>query len=122
MQDVLKCPICSSTLRSVSKKKLRTLHWINKTGTYTEKRCVTGHNHSLLLFADKATGKIDLIKFSIESDYSKFIEIDFVNQKCRIHCLKAGQPHYIEISNIIEPDFPNLEKLKQKVSLFVTFS
>lgn len=122
MQDVLTCPICSLKLESVSKKRLRTLHWINKTSTYTEKKCVAGRNHSLLLFADKLTGKIDLIKFSIESDYSKFIEIDFVNQKCRIHCLKAGQPHYIEISSIIEPDFPNLEKLKQKVSLFVTFS
>lgn len=122
MQDVLVCPICSSKLKSVAKKKRKTLHWINKTGTYTEKTCVSGHNHSLLLFCDKATGKIDLIKFSLEADYSKFIEIDFINQKCRIHCLKAGQPNYIDVPGIIEPDFPLLEKLKQKVSLFVTFS
>lgn len=121
MQDVQLCPICSAKLQSVSKKK-RKLHWINKVSTYAEKKCVKGHNHSLQLFTDKLTGKIDLLKFSLEANYSKFIEIDFVNQRCRINCLKASVSSYIDIPGIIEPDFPALEKLKQKVSLYVMLS
>lgn len=121
MQDVQLCPICSTKLQTVSKKK-RKLHWVNKTSIYTEKKCVKCHNHSLQFFVDRLSGKIDLLKFSIEANYSKFIEIDFINQKCRINCLKAGQSNYIDIPIIIEPDFPALEKLKQKVSLYVTFS
>jgi hypothetical protein len=121
MQEIFSCPICNVKLQGVSKKK-RKLHWVNKTSTYFEKKCVKNHNHSFQCFTDKITGKVDLMKFSLEPDYSKFIEIDYFNQRCRINCLKAGQSYYIDIPGIIEPDFPNLEKLKQKVSLYVILS
>ena len=71
---------------------------------------------------DEATGKIDLLKLSLSPQYSRFIEINYVLGKSRISCMKNSQPDYIEIEKILEPDFPDLTKLREKVSLYVIFS
>lgn len=121
IEDVTMCPICNSklrTLRLIDKYH----HIINKTSNYLERTCSQGMNHSLQLLTDESTKKVDFIKISLNHKYSRFIEIDFVNQKSRISCMKGGKVEYIEIDKIIMPDFPNLTKLKEKVSLFITFS
>lgn len=63
-----------------------------------------------------------MIKLSLNPKYSRFLEMDFVNQKCRITCSKDGENEYIDIPKMIYPDFPDLTKLKEKVSLYVVFS
>lgn len=121
MDDASLCPICGN--------KLKTRHHSNKilpsTGQisdYAEKICSEGHNHIVSFWLNKATKKIDFLKLSLSPKYSRFFEIDYVSQKCRITCMKDGEMEYIDIPKMIEPDFPLLTKLKEKVALYVTFS
>lgn len=120
MHDMLACPICNAKMRNV-KCPEKYLHSIDKMANYIE-RTHAGMNHSVQLFVDERTKQIDFMKISLNPKYSKFIEIDFLNQKCRILCLKNGKSEYIEVNKMIEPDFPNLTKLIEKVSLYVTLS
>lgn len=122
MDDTQHCPICG--------KKMRTLHCpdrflnaCNKRADYTERTCTDGMNHrGLRLLTDKATNKVDFLTLSLDPKNTKYLEIDFVNQKCRIHCMKDGKPEYISIDKMIQPDFPELTKLKERVLLYVLFS
>lgn len=98
------------------------LHVVNKTANYAERRCSDGHNHIVSFWTDKYTKQVDLLKISLKPNYTRFIEIDYVNQKCRITCQKDGEYEYIEIPKMIEPDFPDLVKLKERVGLYVVFS
>lgn len=121
MDDTLACPICGNKLRNVNLKNKR-LHSVRKTADYVERTCSTGMNHSLQLFCDGYTRKIDFLRLSLNPKYSRYLEIDFFNQKCRISCLKEGKAEYIEIAKMIQPDFPHLTKLKERVSMYVVFS
>jgi hypothetical protein len=120
MHDMLICPICNAKLRNI-RLPGKYLYGVGKIANYIERTCV-GMNHSLQLFADESTNQVDWIKISLNPKYSKFIEIDFLNQKCRIICTKNSKPEYININKMIEPDFPSLEKLKEKINLYVAFS
>lgn len=134
MDDIIFCPICDNKFTSRStyittldpealpiKKTKRYCSRAHKPSNYTERVC-TNMNHSILIMANKTTNKIDFIKMSLNPKYSKYIEIDFYHQKCRISCLKDGKPEYIEVPKMITPDFPDLIKLREKVLLYVTFS
>lgn len=79
-------------------------------------------NHSVHFFADANSHRIDFLRFSLDPQYTKYLEIDFLHQKCRISCFKMSVPHYIEIPKMVDLDFPTLEKLKEKISMYVTFS
>lgn len=121
MDDTSTCPICGKKMRSLNMTD-KFLHHLNKTGNFIERTCIHGLNHSLRMLTDKATGKVDFLNISINPKYSIYVEIDFVNQKSRINCMKNGHSEYIPIAKMIQPDFPNLESLKEKVSLYITFS
>ncbi len=121
MDDVLHCPICGNKLRT-SHHTNKILYPINRTGDYAERICSEGHNHIIAVWTNKTTKKVDLLKLSLNSKYSRFLEIDYVNQKCRITCAKDGEYEYIDIPKMIEPDFPDLVRLKEKVSLYIVFS
>ena len=121
MDDTVSCPICGNKMRTVHLTS-KFSHTVNKTANYTERVCSSGMNHTLQLFTDKATNKVDLIILSLNHKYSRYLEIDYVNQKSRIMCAKESKIEYIEIDKILEPDFPDLTKLKEKVSLYVVFS
>ena len=108
MEDTLTCPICNN--------KLRNLYLID---FQIERTCV-GINHTLQFIVKNK--QVLFLKTSLESNYSKFIDIDFVDKKCKIIMLKMSKPFYIEIPKLLEPDFPLLLSLKEKVSLYVTFS
>lgn len=95
---------------------------MSKTADYVERTCSSGMNHVIQLFADSNTKKVDFIKLSLNPKYSRYLEIDFLNQKCRINCMKDGKAEYIEVPKMIIPDFPNLVRLKERVSLYVVFS
>ena len=121
MDDILRCPICSNKLRS-SHRSNYLLHPVGKTADYTSRTCSTGHSHVVVLWTDRTTKQVDLLKISLKPNYSRFVEIDYVNRRCRVTCLKDGNYEYIEIPKMIEPDFPDLVKLKERVGLYVLFS
>lgn len=121
MDDVLRCPICGNKMRTKHHTN-KMLYPVNKTADYAERICSLGHNHVITIWTDKTTKQVDLINLSLNPKYSRFLEMDFVNQKCRITCAKDGEKEYIDIPRMIVPDFPDLTKLKEKVSLYVVFS
>ena len=121
MDDTVWCPICESKLRNL-KLKDKLYHPIGKTSTFIERSCHTGKNHYLQLLTDTITGQVDYLKFSLDPKYSKYIEIKFITNECSLTFVKNGTPQIIEISKIIEPDFPDLIKLKQQVNLYAVFS
>lgn len=122
MDDSTTCPVCGEKLRNVILKD-KYLQIINKRATFVERTCSKGINHSLQIFTEiDGYSKVHLLKVSLDSKYSKFIEIDFYNKRCKISCFKNNKPFVIEVPKIIEPDFPNLEKLKEKVGIYVSFS
>lgn len=120
-EDTIICPICKNKLRTIYLSN-KFLFGVNKHSNYIERTCTKAVNHSLQFFTDAQTKKIDFIKVSLDHKYSKFIEIDFINQKSRISCMKAGKAEYIDVDRLLDPDFPDLEKLKEKVSLLITLS
>lgn len=121
MDDTLACPICGNKFRNLRLPN-KHLHDVNKTANYLERTCSDKMNHCLQLFSDEATSKVDLLKLSLDPKYSKYLEIDFLNQKCRINCLKDNKPTYIDIKKMIIPDFPSLVKLKERVDFYILFS
>lgn len=121
MDDSLVCPICGNKLRNI-KLTDKFLFPVNKTATYFERTCSAGMNHSLQMFTDEATKQVDFLKISLNPKYTRYVEIDFVNKKSRINCLKENKPYYIDIPKMVIPDFPDLNKLKQQISLYITFS
>ena len=122
MDDVLHCPICGNKFRTNHHAR-KLLHPVGKTAAYAERICSSGHNHVITMWVDKTTKQVDMIKLSLNPKYSRFLEMDFVNRKCRITCItKDGEHEDIDIPKMIIPDFPDLTKLKEKVNLYVVFS
>lgn len=115
MDDTLTCPICGNKMSNLKGTA-------DYYAPYTKRTCNKGMNHILILTVNDWTKKVDHLKLSLNPKYSRFLEIDYVNQKCRINCMKDGKPDYIEVEKMIEPDFPGLTKLKEKVGLYVVFS
>lgn len=123
MDDTLACPICKNKLRTVklTNRYLPNSPYMAKPGNYFERTC-TGVNHSLQLFTNEETQQIDMLKFSLNPKYTLFLEINYVSQKSRISCLKKGEISYIAIPKMLTPDFPDLVNIKDKISMYVTFS
>lgn len=120
MIDTKNCPICNQKLKNRNLKD-HYLYFVDNVSDYTEKVCSNGINHTIQIFTDSKTKKIHLLKTSISHDYSKFIEIDFLNSKSRISYFKLGKPEYVNVKKIIYPDFPNLKSIKDKVDTYVKF-
>jgi hypothetical protein len=121
MDDTSDCPICNNKLRSI-KLENHFLNLVDKKSTFVERTCSTGMNHHLQFFTDQETKKVDFIKISLHHTYSRYIEINFIHQKCKVSYTKDGKSHIIEIPKLIIPDFPKLDKLKERVSLYAVFS
>lgn len=119
MEDTTSCPICGNKLRTISVNTH--LHFIGKTSDFFERTC-SGPGHSVQFFTDKLSKSVDMLKFSLDPKYSSFLEIDYVNNKCRIYCMKKNVIQYIYIPKMVETDFPNLDKLKERISMYVVFS
>lgn len=120
MDDVFDCPICKNKLRNI-KLPAKYLHAVEKTADYVERTCTRGRSHSIQFFTNEETGKVEFLKISLNPKYSRYIEIDFINERSRISCMKSGRVEHIEIYKVLEPDFPDLVSLREKVALFVIF-
>jgi hypothetical protein len=94
------------------------LPFLHKTSSFITRNCPTGISHSYLHTTDQTTGKIDWIKLSFLPS-QRWIEINYITNKSRIVCLKDGEPDYLDIGKALEPDFPAMEKLREKISLYV---
>jgi len=105
-------------MRSIRERK--NIHFIGKIADYVERTC-TGTNHSLQITVDEKTEQVDLLKISLSPNYSRFIIIDFYNQKCRVVLLKNNKEESILIPKMIIPDFPDLSKLKNKIKIYALF-
>lgn len=121
MDDSLTCPLCDNKLRNINLPN-RSLLYVEKTSDYTERVCSNGHNHVLMMFVDNKTKRVDLLRMSLNPKYSRFIEIDFVNNKCRIDYKNEGKSEYIDVAKMIYPDFPHLTTLRERVDLYILFS
>lgn len=120
MDDTLACPICRNKLRNISHSNMF-LSYIDKTSDFTERICV-GTNHIIQLYLDKPSKKIDFLRVSLDPKYSKYLEVDFLHNKCRILCMKNSDAQTIDIAKMVELDFPSLEKLKERIALYVVLS
>ena len=121
MDDMTLCPICGNKLRNLNQKN-KYFHSTDKTADFVERTCHKAKNHFLQFNTDISTKQIDYIKFSLDPKYSKYIIINYVKGNCLISFMKNGVTSNISVPKIIEPDFPDLEKLKQQVNLYATFS
>lgn len=117
MDDTLTCPICGNKL-----KNQHLTHFQTKTGDYVSRSCIQGTDHSIQFYTNKSTNIVEYLTLSLNPKNSRYLDIDFINEQCRIHCMKDGKPDYISIPKMIIPDFPALEKLKERVNLYVVFS
>lgn len=121
MQATWNCPICGDLMRGI-KQTNKIIHFVEKISNYSERTC-NGLNHCLQIVVDEKTNQVDLLKISLNPTYDRFIFIDFYNQKCKVVCLKDNKEvSSIAVPKMIEPDFPDLSKLKEKVSMFIVFS
>lgn len=120
MQDTLYCPICNSKFKN---KKIidEYLYSIDTKGNFIQRVCSSGLNHSILLISNLKK-EVVFIKTSLSSNYSKFIEINFINNRSVISCTKNGNRQLIHINKSINPDFPNLSLLISKVNNYINFS
>lgn len=120
MEDTTTCLICQKKLRTI-KLDNTYLPLVGKSGSFSERTC-SGPNHSLQFYTNKSTKLIELLRFSLDHKYTRYLEVDYFNKRCRIYCMKNGDIEYINIPKMVELDFPDLEKLKEKISTYVTFS
>lgn len=121
MEDVLNCPICGDKFknRHLNNKLLLP---VGKLSNYVERLCSSGHNHIMNLWVDKKTNCVDLIKIGLDAKYSRFIEINFLQHKSRITCIKNGVYEFVDVPKLLELDFPYLAELKEKIDLYILFS
>ncbi len=120
MDDTFFCPICGNKLRN-QKLKNKWLPQINRTSNYIYRMCQHGLNHFLEFYVDTNSKKISYIKFSLDPKNNRMIALDFINKKSLITCNKNSEPFNLKIPKLIEPDFPKLTHLKDKVSSLILF-
>jgi hypothetical protein len=131
MQGTFSCPICSKRLRTLNRltynkatltsMPLKCSQLPYTTYNYSERIC-TGNNHVLQMFVDISNNTVDLLKISLNNFYNRYIFIDYVNSKIKILSYNNVFCKEICLDQLIEPDFPLLTKLKEKVSYYITFS
>lgn len=117
MQDTLLCPICNNKLENSYQNR-----YTNISKTDLIRRRCAGPGHYLHFYTSKENRKITIISFSLDFEYSKYIEINFIKEKTKIDCRKNNTPYTIILNKILEIDFPILDKLKEKVNTYILIS
>lgn len=119
MDDMLFCPICNNKLRTyVRSIALPQMSLQN----FNERTCTLGINHTLQFLSLDKSKKIHWIKMSLDINYSKYLEVNFISDTSCILLANNGIFNKIEIDKKIELDFPSLSKTLEKVNTYVTFS
>ena len=122
MQDTKYCPICSNKLKNLTCKNYY-LYFVNQSSNYVRRSCTHGMNHNFQIFTDLKSKKVSFVKVSLIHDYSKFLEMDLVNNKSRILCIGEQKNYqYIELPKTFIPDFPDMKNLKEKLNKYILLS
>lgn len=122
MNDSSACPICGIKMANSYSSSSK----IYFTG-YEEKNIVSRtcnkSSHLVHMFSNTDTNKVELIKISLDADYSTYIYIDFIQNKTSILVYNSltKLTNNIYVNKILDLDFPNLDLLKSKVKLYTTF-
>jgi len=119
MIDTLFCPVCNLKLKN--RKLDQYIFYIENSSNYIERTCSNGMNHVLQILVDKKTKDVHWLKMSLSDNFSKFIEIDYLNNKSKITFFHKKNKEFIDLPKVIEPDFSNLNSLKEKVNTYVKF-
>jgi hypothetical protein len=120
MRDSLDCHICGNKYRNL-KLNNKHLFRIGKTSNFIERTC-TGPNHCLQLTVDEVSGHVDLLRVSLNPKYSVFLEVNFIKMESIVQYYRNSINSYsIKVPKVMDIDFPNLTKVKEKVAVYVTF-
>lgn len=115
---MMHCPICNSKLMSVQRSLIHP-----RSNKQMQRQCRGGHNHSLLFYSDPKTNKVCWIKIALNSNYSMFAEVDYIESIITIRGMRCGIEDFkLVIPKIIDLDFPKLECFKEKIKMYVSFS
>ena len=122
MEDTLHCPICGNKLRTkyLSNKLLPST---DKKAKYIERSCTRGYNHSILFWVDDTTEQIDLIKLFFGTGIT--LTLNYIAQNTELLSIIKNNPYKIDrmkFAKIIEPDFPDLNDLKNNLMMYILFS
>lgn len=115
MKDTLYCPICKVRMTS------RKINWIINgvhQGPTTSRLC-PGFGHFVTMYIQKK--QVVLLKVSLNSQYTRQIEIDYRFQTSKIIYDYNTISVFIHIPKLLVPDFPNLTELKEKVDILLAF-
>ena len=118
MDDSQICPICGVKFRNLY---LKNYQISNKTADFVERTCSQSMNHIIQFYADQSTNQIDYIKLNINPRYTVILELDFINKKSIMSFWKSGACEYVHVPKIIEPDFPLLNDLREKINMYTVF-
>lgn len=121
MEDTLLCPICQNKMRSINLHN-RHIHPLKKISDYIERSCVADVTHTIQFFTDTNIDKIDYLRISIDPFSAIHLENNYIDNKSLIFCFKNNVAQVIEVPKVIDLDFPNLQKTKEKIYLYITFS
>lgn len=121
MEDSTTCPICGNKLSNLRLKNSY-LASMDKVANYIQRTCTKGFNHSYQHLVDEQTSQVDWLKLSLNPQGARWVEINYVTNTSRIICLKGEEVDTIDIGKSLEPDFPDLTKLKEKIGVYVLFS
>jgi hypothetical protein len=110
------CPICNHKLFTWHRHRSAK----NNYEDYYEKTC-TGYNHSFLVEINCYTKDLELMKFSLEDDYSKFLIVNFKTKKSII-LLRNGEDNVsINIDQLIDVNFDKLDELKDRINKMLVY-
>lgn len=118
MDDIYNCPICNSNLIITNKKNVF-LSEIEAWGDFKIKIC-PGANHFLKIISNNK--EMLWLMCSLNQQYTKFIAINYHQQRCLIICSKNNIKQSIFINKLLTTDFPHLHHLKKKVDMYVALS
>lgn len=120
MNDSVFCPFCGDKFKnSYTNNNLPKA--IQGNTTYIERVCAS-INHVVIFYTEKNTLQVDYIIFSIYPNYSVYIEVNFLHKATDIFIYNREFKKEITLPKILEPDFPQLTKIKDIINMYLTFS
>jgi transcription elongation factor Elf1 len=116
MKDTKHCPICNLKLLNSNKQ----IDPITKKLRYVRRIC-NGTNHFFQMHVDAILNRVDMLRVSLDPYYSKSLEVYYTANKSCIIYAKNSVEEVIKIDRILDIDFPDMLKLKEKVDTYLIF-
>jgi hypothetical protein len=118
MKLIKNCPICNDKFNFLYNGEYSPFS--NKKCNFVVRYC-GGINHIIQIYSNEDSCEIENMLISLEDDYSCFIDINFVNNCSKISYInsKEKESNKIFVPKLLTPDFPDLEKLREKVKKYI---